>query len=1055
MIVPASDAFCELISNEDDPIVAGYLEDLTRKVQAGDRIDLEDYLGKYPKHAERLRKLWPAIRMMAELGRTSGAASQPDAEPAIGPRILGDFRLIREIGRGGMGIVYEAEQVSLKRRVALKVLPFAATFDSRQKQRFQVEARAAACLHHTHIVPVHAVGSDRGVPYYAMEFIDGCSLAEVLAELRMSRGPPGSRKDHGGAGSNLPTVEYAPQPSPTQKSPPPAGLHPLATPRLGFRPLSDSTPHNRDYIQAMARLGIQAAEALDHAHQRGVLHRDIKPANLLVDDRGELWITDFGLAQMQGNASVSQSGSIVGTLRYMSPEQALGQRVLLDGRTDIYSLGVTLYELLTLQPALDGTDRSELLRKIAHDEPAPLRKLNPTAPADLETIVHKAMAKEPQDRYSTAQELADDLRRFLESRPIAARRPTLVERGVKWCKRHKPVVAAAAVLLLLATAGLAVSAALLKRANTLSEQRREQAETNLAQAERNYTLAREAVDRYLTKVSEDRLLNQPHMVKLRQELLDTAREFYQKLVDERKDDPQAQVDLGHAHLRLGKIADFQGSNKLAASEGEAARSIFTALVAGHPEAVDYRRALARSHADLGSTYWKTGRVAEAEAADKQAVEILEGLLAAHPKSNPLPFQLAHDLADSLVGLGVRYINAGRIADARALNSRALGIREQLAAENPANSHVSRDLASGLEFLGMIDSASGRPLEAEAAYKRSVSICQKVVNERPQDIECQEQLSGANINLGVLYHRSGRNGNAVVAFNQALKSLELLVAQYPEARTYLRDLASTHNNLGNCYKDTGRPVEAEAAYRRALAINENPASGPSPDVLWVIHLAGNCCNLGELENDQGKPRAALEWYGRAVTTLDAVLRRVPRHAIARAFLQSTYTGRADALSRLGLHAEALADCERARATDDDPVHEDYRECLARVLARAGDHRRAATEAEALAGSATPAIPTEPGSREYSLGAALAQASQAARADAGLVPANRTALAERYAARAVELLSRAREAGYFANPYNLTVLNREPDFDPLRPRADFQAVLALLMDQGFPAVPFAGP
>jgi len=357
------------------------------------------------------------------------------------PSLLGDFRLLREIGRGGMGIVYEAEQVSLKRRVALKVLPFAATFDSRQKQRFQLEAQAAACLHHTHIVPVHAVGTDRGVPYYAMEFIEGCSLAAVLAELRNRRRPPVSRKDHGVIGRDSLTVEYTPQITPTLSSPAPEETPPSPSPCLAFRPLSDSTPRDRDYILVIARLGIQAAEALDHAHQRGVLHRDIKPANLLVDDHGELWITDFGLAHIQGNQSISLSGSIVGTLRYMSPEQALGQRVLLDGRTDVYSLGVTLYELLTLQPALDGADRSELLRKIAQDEPAPLRKLNPAVHADLETIVTKTMAKEPQDRYTTAQELADDLRRFLESRPIAARRPSLAERGVKWCKRHKLLVA--------------------------------------------------------------------------------------------------------------------------------------------------------------------------------------------------------------------------------------------------------------------------------------------------------------------------------------------------------------------------------------------------------------------------------------------------------------------------------------------------------------------------------------------------------------------------------------------------------------------------------------
>jgi serine/threonine protein kinase len=355
---------------------------------------------------------------------------------------------------------------------------------------------------------------------------------------------------------------------------------------MSSTPLTDGTPRDRDYIRAVARLGIQAAEALEHAHQRGVLHRDIKPANLLVDDQGELWITDFGLAQVQGDASASMSGNIVGTLRYMSPEQALGHRVLLDGRTDIYSLGVTLYELLTLRPALDGKDRSEILRKIAQHEPTPVRKLNPAVPADLETIVHKAMSKEVRDRYATAQELADDLHRFLEDKPVQARRPSLLNRSSKWARRHRALVGMGVVLLAVSAAGMTVTAALLAGANALSERRRQETESSLLQADRNFALARDAVDRYYTKVSEDRLLNEPHMVKLRQELLETAREFYQKLVDERKDDPRAQSDLGNAHLRLSNIAGLQGAMREAVAEGQAARSIFAGLAAAHPEVAD-------------------------------------------------------------------------------------------------------------------------------------------------------------------------------------------------------------------------------------------------------------------------------------------------------------------------------------------------------------------------------------------------------------------------------------------------------------------------------------
>jgi WD40 repeat protein len=224
------------------------------------------------------------------------------------------------------------------------------------------------------------------------------------------------------------------------------------------------------FFRTAAHLGVQAAEALEYAHQMGVIHRDIKPANLLVDGSGRLWVTDFGLARLGSDAGLTMTGDLLGTIRYMSPEQTLAQRVAVDARTDVYSLGVTLYELLTLEPAYNGRSREEVLRQIAFEEPRPLRRLNKSVPAELETIVLKAMAKVPQERYATAQELADDLKRFLEDKPIRAKRPSLRQRVVKWARRHKTVVRAAVVMLVLAAAGLAVSTALIWEKNKELEQ---------------------------------------------------------------------------------------------------------------------------------------------------------------------------------------------------------------------------------------------------------------------------------------------------------------------------------------------------------------------------------------------------------------------------------------------------------------------------------------------------------------------------------------------------------------------------------------------------------
>jgi WD40 repeat protein/serine/threonine protein kinase len=434
--------------------------ELAERIRAGEPLDLEDLARAHPERAGAIRRLLPAMALMADLGsaaRRSAAGPHeavPEPAPAEGLGVLGDFRLLREVGRGGMGVVYEAEQLSLGRRVALKVLPFAATLDPKHLQRFQIEAQAAAFLHHTHIVPVHAVGCERGVHYYAMQFIDGRTLADIVAELRRIEGldpvDPERTDDLARALAIALSAKRAATSDPAPADPP--------SPEPATAVKSGSSTRTRAYFHTVARLGQQAAEALEHAHGEGVLHRDIKPSNLLVDGRGQLWVTDFGLARFQEDRGLTMTGDLLGTLRYMSPEQAQGRRVVIDQRTDVYSLGVTLYELLTLRPAFDSKDRAEILRRIAEREPVPLRKLNPAVPADLETIIGKAMAKDPSARYAAAGALADDLRRYLEDRPIRARRPTLGQTVARWARRNRAAAASAVAIPLVVLVATAVAA---------------------------------------------------------------------------------------------------------------------------------------------------------------------------------------------------------------------------------------------------------------------------------------------------------------------------------------------------------------------------------------------------------------------------------------------------------------------------------------------------------------------------------------------------------------------------------------------------------------------
>ncbi|HET6879544.1 MAG TPA: serine/threonine-protein kinase, partial [Pirellulales bacterium] len=484
------------VTAADDPRLVQALEEYANAVEAGNRPNRKEFQDRYPDVAAALAECLEGLEFVQAAapqlahpaaGRPPRAAATAEFWPADP---LGDFRIIAEIGRGGMGVVYEVMQVSLGRRVALKVLPFAAALDAKQLQRFKNEAQAAAQLHHQNIVPVYGLGCERGVHYYAMQYIDGQTLAALIGELRSLSGlgqpealpvtlaaaslaadlvsgrwAPALHTDVASVERNSFRLESARLVAERNEfrstKEIDSSTRPTITAETSKRQtaaVTENSTKSPAFFRTAASLAMQAATALEHAHALGVIHRDVKPANLLVDARGHLWITDFGLAHCQSQAGLTMTGDLMGTLRYMSPEQSLGQRVLLDHRTDIYSLGATLYELLTLEPVFDGRDRQELLRQIANDEPRRPRSLNHAIPVELETIVLKAMEKNPADRYATAQHMADDLQRYLKDEPIRARPPTLAEKTRKWMRRHSAVVRTALAMLSLSVVAVAVVA---------------------------------------------------------------------------------------------------------------------------------------------------------------------------------------------------------------------------------------------------------------------------------------------------------------------------------------------------------------------------------------------------------------------------------------------------------------------------------------------------------------------------------------------------------------------------------------------------------------------
>ncbi len=566
------------VASNPDLRLSKVLDEYLDQLRAGAAPAAAELMARHPDLAGDLEECLTCldfIHQAAQTPRREGTLAEA-LDAGRGTADLGEFRIVREIGKGGMGVVYEAEQLSLHRRVALKVLPFAAALDTRHLQRFKNEAQAAACLHHSNIVPIYAVGCDRGVHYYAMQFIDGQSLAEVIEQLRCNHTAPSTREG----------------------DTPAAALSTVLSARGG------------EFFRAVARLGVQAAEALDHAHQQGIIHRDVKPSNLLLDAAGHLWVADFGLARFQAGPGMTATGGTVGTLRYMSPEQALAKRALVDHRSDVYALGVTLYELLTLQPAYPGSDREELLRQIAAGEPQPPRRLKPAIPVEFETIVLKAMAREPESRYQTAQEMADDLRRFLEGQPILAKRPNLRERLVRWSRRHRAALGAALGMLLLSFVGLLVG--------SWKEQARtkafaDEADRQRQRAEASFDNALHGVARMLMQLDAPSG-DSPHIdPQLRKKLIEQGLGFFREIIDKNKNnqDPTVRFQSSKAYYEIAWVYCSLNEAENCRAEMEKSFALLEGLLAEFPQRDLYRRQLIYNHYMMGILYKSLGLRSEA------------------------------------------------------------------------------------------------------------------------------------------------------------------------------------------------------------------------------------------------------------------------------------------------------------------------------------------------------------------------------------------------------------------------------------------------------------
>lgn len=815
-------------------------------VEEGRRVDVPALLTQHADIAGPLRHYLDGLQLVRKLSQASeqdllyeiptarcvdqslSAALALDSPRHLAQQ-LGPYELGAIIGRGAMGVVYRAYDTRHQRQVALKVLAFGSTVDSCRIDRFRREAQTAAALNHPNVVPVYAVGCEAGVNYYAMQLVEGASLDRRLLQCQALA--HGNASDADSAAS---------------------GEHSLASPLLG-----------PDRYRRIALLCANAAYALDAVHRAGVIHRDVKPSNLLLGNDGQLWVTDFGLARVQAENGLTKTGELIGTVRYMSPEQASGHGDMIDARTDVYGLGATLYELVTGVPAFPGDDMLELLRRIQTCEPARPLQHDVHIPRSLETIIRRAMRPRPCDRYPTAAALADDLRRFAEGKPILAHSVSFVERLGAWALRHRGLVIGALVLWVSVLAASLGTSALLFRA---------QARTTAAlqKSEEHYRQARNIVDSLGSSVAE-RLASIPEASGLRQEILTETIQHYKQFIAASAADPNLMHDVARTRLekaRLTAIADSFDNAELAyqavlATYGldrigldEPTRLAPVNTFRSAPVGLETSR-MSRDFTELllcvqalnewGLLASEHGDQAKAQ----QRFETALHLLKSHPAAtNDQPVKFALALALSHNNLGVVKLRQSRPDESTSELQQAIDLLQGLPAEALQSERLAADVANAFSNLSVMLGEAKQYSAAVQAAEKSLAIRQQA--HPTQLVEHQLQLAVTYNNLAAFHWKSERTKEARAAYQLAIDVLDKAIRQAPNRTDLRQRLAVTLNNLAMALvkcnasdiqlQNSSNAKAADQVFHRAVTLAEQAVASDPTNAEAVRQLAGIENNL---------------------------------------------------------------------------------------------------------------------------------------------------------------------------------------------------------------------
>jgi serine/threonine-protein kinase len=785
------------------------------------------------------------------------------ATTAHEPEGRGRYLLLNLHAQGGIGQVWLARDPEIGRDVALKELRPERQGHAAAQARFLEEARVTGQLEHPGIVPVHElVRAADGRTFYTMRLVRGRTLGEAIREYHRKR-------QAGTAG-----------------------------------PLE---------LRGLLTAFVAVCQAVAFAHSRQVIHRDLKPANVVLGDYGEVVVLDWGLAKVlgateegptellpvslePGERDETAQGQVLGTPAYMAPEQAEGRVDLVGAATDVYGLGAVLYEVLTGHPPFAGpTD--EVVRRVVREEPARPRQVVAEAPAALEAVCLKALAKSPADRYGSAGELAKEVERWLADEPVAAYRDPLTTRLTRWGRRHRTLAATAAAALVAALVGLGAVLAVQARANA-------QLAAANRRVEQRYALAVEAVKTFHTGVSEDFLLKQDQFKPLRDRLLRSAADFYGRLGSllGEEADPASRRGLAQANFELAELTAKVGRAEDALATHRAVLARREALAADPAAGPEAQVDVGRSLTAVASLLDATGKGDDAEATFRQAESLLDGLARSSPMAVAPAARAA--LADCRSRLGRLLEMRGRVADALAAY-RLAREEQQAAADAPSSPAAARrDLADTLSALGQLLQRSGRLADAEVEYRAALKLYQALADENPNVAEYRSRLADTRHWFSVNLARQGRSKETIAEMRASMALYRGLAAEYPAVTEYRLQLAHGHYTLAHYLcDDLGRPADGEAEFRAGAGICRKLIAEHPTVTKYRSLLSGTLANLGSLLRRTGQASKAEPVCREAVAVARALADEHPADPVSRGDLAFACVPLGEVLLETGRPAEA--------------------------------------------------------------------------------------------------------------------------------------------------------